>query len=109
MFILFPKICFANSAVILYKFSANNGTDWVEIFNNGSEDINLYGYYIEDGTSKVEDLSCILKAEGHYFINCGVRLNMNSDVILLKDSSGELVDCVAYGDEKCSGRESCVL
>ncbi len=98
--IYFPKICLAESSLILYKFSSDNGPDWVEIVNNSEDNIDTSSYHIKDESSEVASLSCNLKPGGHYLIDCGNRLNKAGDVIYLIRELEVASDCVAYGPGK---------
>jgi len=97
---LFPgKDVFAQ--VVINKFSSDNGTDWVEVYNTGGETIDLKGnnYQLRDTSSSgnPKDLDCLLSASKGYSIDWGNSLNKDGDRInLFKE--GVIVDCVAYGD-----------
>ncbi len=109
LFFVFPRPSYSDSSLVLYKFSSDNGTDWVEVYNPLANMIDLDGYFLEDGSTSgnKKTLSCLLKSGGYYVIDWGNSLNKSGDIIYLKDSQSSLVDCVAYGDssEVCPGKD----
>ncbi|MBU4216287.1 lamin tail domain-containing protein [Candidatus Parcubacteria bacterium] len=73
--------------------------EWVELFNNTDQVIDLSGWTITEGSGKETVLSgSILKHK--YFVVEKIKGNLNNDgdVIVLRDAGKNLVDKVAYGN-----------
>src|SRR3989344_8980048 len=75
--------------------------DWVEIYNNGSDDADLSLYRLRDGTDTNKlDLSGMISSQGFASFDWSNRLNKTGDAIsLVKISDSSLVDKVSYGDQ----------
>ena len=92
--------------VKINEFVSDTGTiqqeEWIELYNAGSEDIDLAGWTIEDGTNNPVSLDGNTIRAGDYLLlvhgtNFGFGLNNSGDVIILKNGGIE-VDRVAYGN-----------
>lgn len=107
MLLIFPKNSFANS-VVINEFSSASNPEWVEIYNKGSETINLAGWNIifddNSNTQKVtltsDDVlpSGEFKVVEHPYTGTNGWLSNSGDTIILKDSSGVEQDSMSYGD-----------
>jgi hypothetical protein len=85
--------------VVINEFMSNNATEWVELFNNGSIDVDLTGWTLEDegGTSKsLSDLGTITVGGYKVFTYSGTWLNNLGDVIWLNSTTGN-IDRLGYG------------
>lgn len=71
--------------------------EWVELYNASTYDIDLEGSTLEEGAGYSTSLSGLLSAHEYKIFN-KASLNNNGDVVVLKDSSGTVVDQVSYGD-----------
>lgn len=93
--------------VVINEFSsAISNDDWVEIYNNSNEFIDLSNYIFNDGSTNTKNFSCVLTPHGFFVVGWSDKLNNSGDIILLKKES-VIVDCVAYGDDdgkKCEGK-----
>lgn len=101
-----PKISFAE--VVINEFSSSTSDDWVELYNNSDQAVDLSAYTLLDGSSSgnVKTFSCILYPKGFSLAGFGNDLNNGGDIIYLKKLETS-VDCVAYGDganKKCEGK-----
>jgi hypothetical protein len=88
------------------EFVADTGTvqqtEWIELYNSGSEDIDLSGWTIEDGTNKSSTLDGMKIPAGGYLVllkgsDFAFSLNNSGDTIILKQG-GVVIDSVAYGN-----------
>ncbi|MBT4511253.1 MAG: lamin tail domain-containing protein [Chloroflexi bacterium] len=92
--------------VKINEFVSDTGTmhpeEWIELYNAGSDDVNLAGFTIEDGTNNPVELAGQTISAGEYLVlmkgpDFGFGLNNSGDVIILK-SNGLEIDRVAYGN-----------
>lgn len=103
LFILIPSKIF--SQVVINEFSSAAGSssdpDWVEIYNSGSESIDLSLYRLRDDTeTNKKDLEGTLNPGGFAVFEWSNKLNNSGDIIklLLISSETNFIDQVAYGD-----------
>ncbi|MDY6864751.1 MAG: lamin tail domain-containing protein [Halobacteriota archaeon] len=82
--------------VVINEFISNNATEWVELYNKGSTDLDLSGWTMKDGGGNIKTLSGVISAEGYAVFSYSSWLNNGGDDIRLNSTSGE-VDHVAYG------------
>ncbi len=94
----------SNTSVVVNEFVFNptpGKNDWVELYNRGSSTVNLAGWKLDDNTSTMTTLSGSLPARGFVVFEVSNRLNAASpdgDTIILKDSTGNVIDRVSYKD-----------
>lgn len=103
----FSTIASADSVEVkINEFVADTGTvqqtEWIELYNSGSTDIDLSGWTIEDGTNKPSSLEGKTIVAGDYLLllkgsGFSFSLNNSGDTIILK-SGGVVIDSVAYGN-----------
>lgn len=75
-----------------------NDKEWVEIYNNSNQIINLSNWYLEEGSEEQTKLSGEILAHSFFVIESPKgSLNNSGDIIFLYDSSNSLVDKVSYG------------
>lgn len=108
LFFLTPTKIF--SQVVINEFNSASSDDWVELFNNSSEQIDLSGYLLIDGSESgnTKTLSCTLASKGFLVIDWSNKLNNSGDIIKLKNGD-TVIDCIAYGDgagQLCEGKTS---
>lgn len=110
--------------LVINEFMADNETavmdqdgeydDWIEFYNNGTEDINLGGYYLSDDAAE-PDLwmfpDTMIKA-GDYLIvwadkdeeqeglHADLKLSASGEIIVLSDENLNLVDEVSFTQQK---------
>ncbi|NQT72992.1 MAG: lamin tail domain-containing protein [Chloroflexi bacterium] len=91
--------------VKINEFVADTGTvqqtEWIELYNPGSQDIDLSGWTIEDGTNKPSSLEGRTIVAGDYLLllkgsGFSFSLNNSGDTIIL-NNGGVVIDSVAYG------------
>jgi len=73
--------------------------EWVELYNNTDKEIDLTGFYIEEGSGAQTFLSGKILPK-NFFVVEKIKgyLNNSGDMIFLKDSAGKTIDKVAYGE-----------
>lgn len=86
--------------------------EWIELYNAGSEEVDLTDWYIEDdGATRYEIASGVIKAHGYFLIEdkeevvnnlaadavIGLSLANTGDSLVLKDSEDNVVDEVNAG------------
>jgi len=96
--------------IIINEFSSATSDDWIELYNNSENEVNINGYSLEDtASSKIREFGEVVFPPNAYCaIEVSNRLNNTGDVIILKHSSDK-VDCIAYGSgngETCEGEET---
>src|SRR3990167_9326061 len=91
------------AVVVINEFSSGTTSDWVELFNNGAEPVDLTGYRLRDSTtSNKKDLSGSLGPGGWLSFGFSNYLNNSGDVVKLVQIVGESetgIDEVSYGEE----------
>lgn len=99
-FILFPQKTIAS--VLINEFSPSTDPEWIELYNDGDNDINLSGYLLEDGnSSKSDDLNIngTIASKGFIvFIHSEGWLNNSGDTIKLYNnaSPSAIIDQYTY-------------
>lgn len=91
----------AFSAPVINEFSSSTSEDWIEIYNSGTETIDLNLYKLRDSSEKNKlDLSGSLPPQGFLTFDWSNKLNNGGDIlklVLILDES--IVDQVSYGDK----------
>jgi hypothetical protein len=95
----------ADTDIIINEFSSNGSSDWVELYNSGSESVNLEGWKIQDrtgteldGTATTTISGVTLPAGGYGSVNITTQgLNIGGDIITLLNASSTEIDSAAYG------------
>jgi len=78
-----------------------DGTEWVELYNPGENDIDLEGWSIKDASSRSTALSGYIQANGYVVVeNPNGNLNNDGDSLTLLDPSGLTIDTMSYGTEE---------
>lgn len=81
---------------------ADNEVEWIELYNKIGEEINLTDWWIEEGSKAKTKLTGIISPSGlgryKVFEKPAGNLNNDGDIIILYNSSGKIIDQVAYGD-----------
>src|SRR3989338_8033692 len=73
--------------------------EFVELYNNSGESIDLTDWYIEEGSGKKSILGGTILANSFFILEKPKgSLNNTGDIIKLFDPTGGLIDKVAYGD-----------
>lgn len=85
--ILSIRTSLASSAILINEFSALSEPDWVEIYNNSSEKINVGGWVIRDSTeSNKINLTGYICPNSFRKFDFSNRLNNGGDIIKILDS-----------------------
>jgi competence ComEA-like helix-hairpin-helix protein len=76
-----------------------DGPEWIELYNKTGGEIDLSGWYIEEGSEAETILEGEIAGYGYFVIeNPEGNLDNKGDVIFLFDDYGHVIDQVAYGD-----------
>lgn len=96
--LLFPKTI---SAVMINEFSSNSDPEWVELYNDSDNDIDLTNWTLKDAANHVKTISgTILKHSFFVFENPSGWLNNDgAETIILSDTStpSAQIDTLTYG------------
>ncbi|MFA5359595.1 MAG: lamin tail domain-containing protein [Patescibacteria group bacterium] len=80
----------------------DDDVEWIELYNKTYREIDLTGWWFEDGSKAKTTLSGNLGASGasRYKVieKPAGNLNNSGDIIILYDASGKIIDQVAYGN-----------
>lgn len=89
------------AAPVINEFSSADSSDWIEIYNSGTETVDLSLYRIRDLTANNKlDLSGSVPPSGFAAFDWSNKLNNAGDLIKLVLTSDEsIADQVAYGDQ----------
>ena len=81
---------------------ADEEVEWIELYNNKKQEVDLAGWTIEEGSGAKTNLEGILGTSGlsRFFVLEKPKGNLNNqgDIAILRDSQGNLIDQVVYGD-----------
>lgn len=99
----------AYAAIKINEFSSAGNPEWVELYNTGTEEVNLNGWMVlfhDNPTtsqkiilgSNDKILSGSFKIVERDYTNTVAWLNDSGDAIILKDSNGDEQDSVRYGN-----------
>jgi len=88
--------------VVINEFVSDpsDGEDeWVELYNNTNNDIDLSGWLIIEGSGKETVISGSVSPRGYFVVEkIKGSLNNDGDEIILHDANNDLVDRVTYGN-----------
>lgn len=89
-------------SVVINEFvsdPADGQVEFVELFNNFSDPIDLEGWTLEDGSEAVTKLEGVIEVAGFFVIEKPKgNLNNSGDEIVLYDARGGEIDKVVYGN-----------
>ncbi|MDP2696012.1 MAG: lamin tail domain-containing protein, partial [bacterium] len=81
---------------------ADNEVEWIELYNKTNGEINLTGWWIEEGSKAKTKLAGVISASGvgRYKVidKPAGNLNNSGDIIILYDANGKIIDQIAYGN-----------
>jgi len=93
---------YQKSDVLINEFvsdPSDGEVEWVELYNNTSNTVDLSNWVIEDGSAKKTALSGLISSHQFKVIESPKgSLNNAGDLIILKDSYQTVIDQVAYGN-----------
>lgn len=98
IFLMFPSVVHAK--IWINEFSSTTSSDWIELYNDGDETVNLDQFKIRDNTNNNKlTLSGEIEAKGYEVFEWGSKLNNGGDTIRLVPVSDEnaIIDQVKYG------------
>lgn len=94
--------------VFISEIMVNPGegdVEWVELYNQTDENINIDGWKLIEGSQKVTGLSGQIEAKSFLVIEKG-SLNNFGDYISLIDRNSDIVDEISYGDNEITIRNA---
>ena len=78
---------------------ADNDTEWLELYNCRGREIDLSGWWLEDGSKAKTKLAGAIAAAGFKVVEKPAgNLNNNGDLLVLYDATGKIIDQAAYGN-----------
>ena len=120
LIILLTTQCLIAQNVVINEIMASNTTtiydeegdasDWIELFNNGTEPVNLKGYFLSDDSLNTRkwQFSDIVVNSGEYLIvfasdkdtlmnyfHTNFKVSATGEILFLSDSSGFLIDQIS--------------
>lgn len=111
IFLFYPKKAFAQIVINELLPNPTGGSDWVELYNTSSQEIDLNDWVLDDEgtkTNMVEIKEVTVSAHGFWLFEVGSRLNKSSDTIYLINNEEVVVDEYNYstnpGDDVSFGR-----
>lgn len=102
----------SNTGII--KDEADETEDWIELYNNTDNDIDLSGYFLTDKADLLEKWTfpagTVIKAKGYLIIwadedqeqgslHCNFKLSASGEEILLLDKQKVILDNVTFGQQ----------
>lgn len=92
----------APTALVINEFVSDpieGQNEWVELYNAGTTTIDLDGWTLLDGTGVIASPTGTIDASSFFIIELSTsKLNNPGDTLVLKNSQGETIDTVSYGD-----------
>ena len=95
-----PVLKFSPNSIIINEIMSDpsDGVEWIELFNPGTENIDLTNWSITDATDKATILSGVIEAQSYFIVEAPKgRLNNDGDEVNLFDPSGALINAMSYG------------
>lgn len=110
--LIFPQQAIASSIVINEVLPhPSSGSDWIELYNTTSNEVDISGWKIEDTTGEIKtfaDGTKIASTSSFLQVTVSNRLNNEGDTVKLKDNSGTIKDERSYtqdpGEDVALGR-----
>jgi DNA/RNA endonuclease YhcR with UshA esterase domain len=97
-----PSFEYFPSDVVINEFlpdPPDGEEEWIELYNNTQKEIDLTGWYIEEGSGAQTFLSGKILPRGFFVVEkIKGYLNNSGDIIFLKDKTGNVIDKVTYGN-----------
>lgn len=99
-----PEDSTSSATVLINEFVIDpneDETEWIELRNISEQTLDLTLWTLEDESGKQTTLEGSLVSNGFLLIDSPVgKLNNDTDTIILKNSTGIVVDSVTYGTEE---------
>ncbi len=116
---------FANSDVVINEFMASNEAtvadqdgefeDWIELYNNGGESVNLEGYFLSDDATDLMQWAfpagTVIEPNAYLMVwaddnedqaglHANFKLSASEEAVFLSDATGAIIDLINYTDQK---------
>ncbi len=92
----------STARIVINEFLSDPNTgekEWIELYNAGDADVFLDEYSLYDGVGKIAIVTGTIPESGFRTIYlASSKLNQSGDQISLKDSIGNILDAVSYGE-----------
>jgi len=75
----------------------DTGYEWIELYNTTNKDVNLNNWTIEDGSGTKTILDTTIN-KFYVLDKPKGALNNSGDIVILKNSDGDIIDSITYGD-----------
>lgn len=98
MFFLYPKNTFAQ--IIINEISPVSNPEWVELYNNSDENIDITGWKLIDAANSAKTISNIIMNAHEFFVYenpSGWLNNSGQESLFLKNIASDTIDSVVYG------------
>lgn len=95
-----PILEYSPNSIIINEIMSDpsDGVEWIELFNPGTESVDLTDWSITDATDKATILSSTIEAKNYFIIEAPKgKLNNDGDDVNLFDPSGALINAMSYG------------
>lgn len=84
----------------IYPAPSSGEFEWVEIYNDGTDSVNLTSYFLEDSANKqIRFLSSTIDPQGFVTATSSSILNNDGDTVNLKNNQEEILDFVNYSEK----------
>jgi hypothetical protein len=96
-----------SSVIKLNEIMSTGSPDWIELYNSGTEDINLLGYFLKDSNTKWEIPNVTIPAGGFVTFDCdgldangstSFKISSGGETITLFNTESETIDEVTTPD-----------
>jgi len=99
-----PAVAYISGTMLINEFVVDpleEGFEWIEILNVSPEAVDTTGWTVEDATERTTELDALILEPGDYLVIEAPRgkLNNDTDVIVLRDGAGTVIDSVTYGTD----------
>lgn len=92
----------SNLRIVINEFVSDpvaGEKEWIELYNASTSSLDLTGWELYEGAGKIATLNSVLDSASFVVVSVSgtSKLNNGGDVIILKNTRGDVVDSVAYG------------
>ncbi len=93
----FLSVSQISAQIRINEFSSAGSSDWIELYNESEEEVNLAGFVLEDNKAHKKDLEGQIAAKGFIVISWS-NLNQDVDSVILVDTDGNTEE-IKYGTD----------
>jgi hypothetical protein len=91
---------------VLNRMKPPGGSDFIELFNSGTQPITVTGWTIYDGTTRIYTFGTLTINPGQFYVVSGLTISKTGN-LRLQDQSGTIIDSVSAKEDsngKSTGR-----